>query len=543
MNREGAETYLRLLAEAELRDLATVTSRAPSSAGRPFPLLPARIMRVAWALSAVHALDPDSAEAIMGDVELAMAVRQRPEVSGPGRTQYARPAGPVGVAGPGGLGGPAGPGVAGGPGGPGGSRPGRWGFTGGLGSGSMIRLERLMGPAAADLPEPAAPGEPDRCVRLGLVIWFHDETVSGELGLMSYAHTAAGGARFTSIWHTRDPLGSRRPGLPPVGAFTVTDDRGSRYQLEFLNNGRPDATCDLMLRPEPPRDIRWLDITAPGEQPVRVSLDQRGPGSPGGGQGPGGERSGGAGPGGQSVPEVLQVSRSPGEHLLTRLAEQLLMRAADLPHDLWEQMSATSAGPFSEFATGLGEMITALEAAEVLSPLSPLPGQLATLCASLCVSGHGITAPPVPVLPEPWLSLLAHYHRRKPDTRPARDDWAAIAAVLPELDGLRLVLLGLHNADGATWIHGLAAGRIERGGPSGPLGPGTRLPLSVWVHDSGGRWHIARPSGLATAEGEYGFTLRLLPPLLPSTVWIELLAASQSAGVRLTLPVRWGSPP
>ena len=44
--------------------------------------------------------------------------------------------------------------------------------------------------------------------------------------------------------------------------------------------------------------------------------------------------------------------------------------------------------------TGLGDIIAALEAVDVLPPLSPVPARLAALCASLGIGGHGIAVPP-----------------------------------------------------------------------------------------------------------------------------------------------------
>jgi hypothetical protein len=46
------------------------------------------------------------------------------------------------------------------------------------------------------------------------------------------------------------------------------------------------------------------------------------------------------------------------------------------------------------------------------APLSPVPGQLATLCARLNLNGHGITTLPARDLPEPWLSVLTQYQHR-----------------------------------------------------------------------------------------------------------------------------------
>jgi hypothetical protein len=81
MNRERAETYLRLLAEAELRDPALASPPAPRSADAPFVTAPITLTRAAWALTAVGALDLQTAEAILADAELAVATRRLPEVA------------------------------------------------------------------------------------------------------------------------------------------------------------------------------------------------------------------------------------------------------------------------------------------------------------------------------------------------------------------------------------------------------------------------------------------------------------------------------
>jgi len=485
MNREGAETYLRLLAEAELRDLARPRLVAPSSGGAPFVTMPVTLSRAAWTLTAIGALDPQTAEAILADAELALAARQHPEPP---------EAGVIGLAGP---------------------RVGPRRFSGARLTVRPRQRTPLTGASAPGAPDESA-GGPDRYVPVGLMILFHDEMISGELDLMSYAHTASG-ARLVAAWQARDPLGSRRHGLPPVGSFIVQDDRGQHYELLFATKGRPESTCDLTLSPDPPPDLRWLDITAPGEQAVRIDLERQD---------------------GRPVAEVSELDLSVGEHLLNRIAERVLTLAPEFP----AQLATMTPVPVSNVTSGLGATIAALEAAEVLSPLSPLPGQLAALCASLQVRGHGITAAPAPVLPEPWLSLLSHYHRRKPGSAPAGDGFAAVAAALPELDGVRLVLLGLHNCDGGTWVNALALGQLPAQ-RHGPLGLDMAFPLSVWVRDDAGRWHVARPSGWFDEGGEAALTLRLTPPLTRSSAWIEVLATGQSAEVRATVPLCWGYPP
>jgi hypothetical protein len=508
MNRERAETYLRLLAEAELRDPALASPPAPQSADAPFLTAPITVIRAAWALTAVGALDLRTAEAILADVELAVAARRRPEAAAaPSSRRFPRR------------------------------------FAGGR---PLARMSHLMPsvPALAPPPAPppadAAPADtapadtgpangPDRYVPVGQMILFHDEKISGELDLMAYAHTAAG-ARFTATWRTRDPLGARRHGVPPVDAITLTDDRGQPYGLVFDTKGRPESTCDLTLHPDPPPDIGWLEITAPGEQAVRVDLNRRA------------ERP---------EPQVTQISLSVGDHLLNRIAERLLTLIPQYQVNWQPEVAGTPSAPphraelvasVTGLAAGLGATIGALEAAEVLSPLSPVPGRLAALCASLRIGGHGITAAPAPDLPEPWLSMLTHYHRRKPETAPAGDGFAGVAAALPELDGIRLVLLGLHNCDGDTWMDALALGQAP-GMQHRALELGMAFPLSMWMRDGAGRWHAARPVAWHHEEGEAALTLRLTPPLTRSCAWLEVLATGRSAEVRATVPLCWGYGP
>ncbi len=346
----------------------------------------------------------------------------------------------------------------------------------------------------------------------------------GELYLISYAHTGSG-ARFTVVWRVRDTYSPPRPGharMPPIEEFSATDDRGGRYRFQFAGRDNPEWTGRLSLHPEPPDDIRWIDVCVPGGGETRVSLDPAAPGGP--------------------VAVVREVTVSPGEHLLNLLAVRLLTIAPEFPHDLRLQLAAVSPGPLSNAAAGLGDVICALEAADVLSPLSPVPGRLAALCASLRVSGHGIAAPPARDLPEPWLSMLAHYQRRRPDDSSARDGSAPMAADLPELDGVRLTLLALGNSEGSTMMSVLASG-LGSDTARGSSGADMHFPLSIWVRDSGGRWHATRPSGWNWADGEYAITLHMVPPLARSTSWIDVLAAGQSAEVRVRLPLDWGYSP
>ena len=80
MNRERAETYLRQLAEAELRRARTLpAARIPGRRDT------ARLALAAQALLAVGAVDAGTADQIRADLELAVAVRQ------PGQVNQASP--------------------------------------------------------------------------------------------------------------------------------------------------------------------------------------------------------------------------------------------------------------------------------------------------------------------------------------------------------------------------------------------------------------------------------------------------------------------
>ena len=517
MNREGGETFLRLLAEAEMRD--QLAPSPPPWTGAPGAGR-VKVKLVGQALTAVRALDTDTVEDILADFDLAVSVR---------RLHHKVGQGPAGT----GLPGPRARTMAAASA----ARLAAQIQFGRAGPPPRLALSRPPGstgsPGPADPEDPSPPdhdpdqGAPDRFVPLGVTVPLHHDGISGDLYLMSFAHTGSG-ARFIALWGkpTLSPqheLGLQNPELFPIGRFTVTDDRGSRYELDFTHGGGSEWISEINLHPAPPDDIRWLEVAAPPSPAVRVDLTPAG--GPAGGE-----------------PEVSEATLSPGEQLLIMLAEHLLTVAAQFPLALRPGMPKISPRPVQAMGAGLGDIIAGLEAIGVLSPLSPVPARLAALCASLHIGGHGIAAAPADDLPEPWLSLLAYYQRRKPDTAQVRDGYAAVTAALPELDGIRLALVGLHNTQGATVLHVLARG-VTREGRHGPFSVDLDFPLSFWLRDNGGRWHAAHPVGWNPREPEHAIGLLLVPPLPRSTTWVEVLAGGRSAEVRAKLPLRWGSPP
>ena len=116
--------------------------------------------------------------------------------------------------------------------------------------------------AEAEMREVLSSRAPDRHVPVGRTLPSHDDMVSGELDLISFSHTARG-ARFTVSWRIRNLLGPS-PAEWPFFQFIARDDRGHRYRPDFEMVGPPEWVCYLSLAPEPPRDIRWLDVTTAG---------------------------------------------------------------------------------------------------------------------------------------------------------------------------------------------------------------------------------------------------------------------------------------
>ena len=437
MDRERAETHLRLLAEAELRRVMTMP--AGSVPGRRHP---ARLALAAQALTAVGAVGADVADQIQADVSLAVAARRRTVARGPG--------------------------------------PGRI--------------------------QPARRRASWRVVPVGQVIRVRDGGVRRDVLVMAYVQSA-GGARFI----VADWL---------VGPLTVTaaDDRGVSYQISWAGEMSPR---ELLLRPDPRHQIRWLDLTAaPGQPATRIDL---GPHNP------------------APAPGVTATRnpRSPGELLLDVIAARILTAAAPVARD--NPGSPTATDSLRAFVgDGPGHIVAALHAAGLLPPGSPVPGQLAGLCARLGIDGHGITAPHAADLPGHWHDLLS---RREPQLPPAPGLLAATVTELPDLDGATIAIAGLHHGERGTIMHLLATGVTLE--DDWPYARGvTPLPV-LWILDSHGHWHATCLDGLSPwgGNGSSPWTdtrmvtlwLKIIPPLDHGTAWIQIHAAGRSVHVRATL--------
>jgi hypothetical protein len=146
------------------------------------------------------------------------------------------------------------------------------------------------------------------------VLPVRDEDVSGEMYLLSYAHTGSG-ARLTVVTRALGefvPPGIEHNGMYrpcavfPVRQFTARDDHGTSYAMSFSGRRgrRPtELAGEITLDPGPPQGIRWLELTTvPGEPAVRIGLNP------------------GNGPPGHAGMTVSEAGTSPGEHLLNHMA-------------------------------------------------------------------------------------------------------------------------------------------------------------------------------------------------------------------------------
>ncbi len=130
------------------------------------------------------------------------------------------------------------------------------------------------------------------------------------------------------------------------------------------------------------------------------------------------------------------------------------------------------------------------------------------------------------------------YRHRDTGAAPVRDGYAAAAVVLPELGGIQLAILGLHNCQDSSTLH------MHTSGPACHTAYGPDELYSwppIWICDSSGRWHTTRTSGQSGMNGGIALRLEIVPPLSRATTSIDVRAIGQSAEARARLPLRWQS--
>ena len=360
---------------------------------------------------------------------------------------------------------------------------------------------------------PAAPSGPLRVIPVSRMLPIRYEDLTGEVYVMSLVVTAAQAvapavARIRSVPH-EGGLVRAALGFPALDTVTAADDRGTLYHTGWHGGGTPGRWAGhLQIRPAPPPDAQWLELSGAGQASLRIAFT-----------------------GAQQTASLTAEPRpgAPGEQLLADVAQQILAAAAG------------DTGMARQTATNLGDTIAALEAAGALSPLSPTPGQLATVCERLGIGRHRITARPTADLPEPWLSVLACYGRRHRSA--VRDGVATTALPLPELDGARIALGGLHSVDDQSYLHVFGCG-LPPAWTSRRFGPEARPAFGWWLRDDAGHWHAAVPrEWTEDVHGETSIMLRVLPPLGHETSSGTLFITLQASRASVHLPLSWWAAP
>jgi hypothetical protein len=286
------------------------------------------------------------------------------------------------------------------------------------------------------------------------------------------------------------------------------------------------------LAPVPPPGTRWLDITGPAiTDPIRVGLTGAGLARAGltgaglTGPGPAAPRPDAVAadpvvpdPGGWAS---LAARVSPADRPLDAFAEKVL---AEVTHGYGTGEAALA---------GLAEVARALQAATGLTGSAAL-GRLAALADRL-----GLPFPPAlrPLarpagLPDAWVSVLEH--RGAAD---GPDRVAAVAAVLPDVDGARFAVAGLDSAADSATLRVMAWGWQPT--------PLTSLDdrFSWWARDDRGRWHLAREYGAHFGGGQVDLLVEFGPALHPEARSLDLLVRGPASQAAVTVPLRWLASP
>jgi hypothetical protein len=405
MNCEPAETYLRNLAESELR-------RYRGEAAEFMPEATERVRAVAAAFTETGALDQRAAEEVVEELMTALEIRS--------------------------------------PGGP----PAPY-ATARVFQARRLRAARQIQPGPiAPTPAGASPVSVTPVGELLELRGGDTDMVVYLVAAISTPHLASLSAGVLSL-----PTGSRphrisqRGGLPPGAPLPVlrgpilpgvphglraVDPAGQSYDLVF--NGGGDGTWSaghfqLLANPPgqaAPADAGWLDI-GDEETSVRIDLTADSP--------------------------AVQVATTAngltaGEQFLRARAEAMF---ASGYHDLGTDLK------------GLAAVVQALRAVGMLPADSAVPGLVAALCHRYAVSREDITGPPAALPDRWASLLTGDQHAAWPQPDGADPAAATpLAVALPETDGVTTVLSGLVTYGRRTTLIGAYFGTVEEGYPEGP---------------------------------------------------------------------------
>ena len=300
-----AETYLRVLAERELRWVLEQPGPPPGPPGGRPPLAAGaqavtRFRAAAGALIAAGTIDQATATSVLAGLVEALTVRSKLPPAHPFSSLITP------------------------------------GFRPAVPKAGLPGLVRVL-PVGKPVPFADGGAEHDLLHLLTL-------TLAPDLAVLTYAgHLPAPGGL------PAQPVGPYGP-ASVSGRLAFTDDHGTSYQASVSGGGTTDGTWwsgELILSPVPPGDARWIDIApASGPGTVRVELAGHAAAS----RTPARSRQPPAG--------ALPAPATPAERLLDALAQDLL----------WSRLWTGTGGPALPELAGMIPALTAAGAIEPGSP-------------------------------------------------------------------------------------------------------------------------------------------------------------------------------
>jgi hypothetical protein len=289
----------------------------------------------------------------------------------------------------------------------------------------------------------------------------------------------------------------------PYDQLGAVDDRGARYTVRFERGHGGTATWRgiATLSPVPPPSVRRLDLVGDGARLIRLPL---GPLA--------------AGRHEPAEPVVIP----PGERLLVLAAEHILASG---------DARRPGQGPDP------GEMITVLTEAGAIAADSPVPGQIAALCQRLGAAGPGIAVSPAASaaaeIPAQWASVIAQRDTPVPAGGP--EVFVPLAGILPDIYGARFALAGLSAVAGESHLHVVGSGVPELTGRfARNWTPGFSWWLR---DDAGNWHVATADEPDTFGNGLRAFRLRLTPPLAAVPDTVEVVVTGPATRVRATVPI------
>jgi hypothetical protein len=360
----------------------------------------------------------------------------------------------------------------------------------GIGGEAFIKADRrfLIGPVRAERtwlrPRHIAIGVAAACKSKGqlLRLFFGTMTLDADCAELTLVATAG------------RPNGELHDAL---SQWVASDDLGRSYQVEMTGRS-DDRRLDgiLHFRPVPAEGFRWVDVTLQGSGTFRVNVEDAPPALP------------------------TTTATLAADTVVDRYVDALAI------HMLWRVCGGEAAVHEPDAAAA----VRGLVGAGVLAADGRALGRLAATASQSGLDLDVARLVPAP-MPEPWLGMLrrrAAHDGRTGTVRPA-------GAVLPELDGARCLVTEIASAVDVATI------RVQaRGWPVPDYRWLMRRDRFYWTarDDRGGLYAIVTRGGGPGFQTEH-FALELRPAIDPAARELQLILASKTGEVSVTVPLNW----